>query len=548
MSFIFGIVLVEGACMSEAVKENYIETSHVLSQKGKSGIAYHAIIQAFFTAISRVCGMIRDVMVSHIFGAGIITDSFFIAFTIPNVLRQFFAEGAFSVAFVPIYIETKDTNKKTAKKFYSDSFGLLLVFLSSVTILGVLLSKHLVKLFAMGFSSNSYQLVLADNMTKILFPYIFLVSIVAIFGARLACYKKFAAMAAAPILLNISMIIALASWSKYFLQPIYALSLSVLIGGVAQVMMMSFILLRSNLWAWPTFSVDSVAMKKFFAMLGPSLFGVFVYQLNIIVLRQLASFLGEGQISYYYNADRITQFATGVFTISIATAALPELSRVLKKGEAAFKDTLDFTLSLTSFVIVPCAFGIAAFALPIVSVLFFHGAFTLSDTTITAKTLVAFSPSLLAFGFSRTIIQAFYAMKDTRTPVFVGAITVLLNLLVGIMLLSFDVVGLAATLSISSWAQFIILFFLFKRKVLGFKSKIFSHTMRHVIISIFICVLGLLLSQFGEWGSGFSLFNAAFLFFLGLLCGVSYLLFSYILGLKEGVKIMSIIEKKVFRR
>jgi putative peptidoglycan lipid II flippase len=524
--------------MNELVRDETLEQTSV-EVSDKKSIALGAIIQAFFTFLSRIFGMIRDVMISHIFGAGFITDTFFIAFTIPNVLRQFFGEGAFSVAFIPIYVSTRENDgAKRARMFFRDAFGFLLLLLSIITICGVIFSKNLVVLFAYGFIDNPEQIILADTLTKWLFPYIFMISLVALFGAYLACYKRFAAMAAAPIFLNVAMILAILFGSEFFSPKVMVLVFGVLLGGVLQVILMSLALVWARQWAWPRFSLKSEAMHKLFKLLGPALFGVFVYQLNIIVLRQLASFLGNGQITYYYNADRLTQFAIGVFTVSISTAALPELSKnIAKLSNKSFHETLRFTLMMTSFVITPCAFGLMLFSYPIVSVLFVHGAFTHDDAVITAHTLKAFSPSLIAFSLSRPLTQAFYAMSDTKTPVRVGIITVILNLIIGLFFLQFQIIGLSMTLSISSSIQFFILLYLFKKRCKKqFKTKLLKPFCSHAAVSIISCGLGLWIANLVDWQHGFSVKNALLIGLLLSVVSSAYLLFGYYFKLDEARK------------
>lgn len=533
--------------MSELVREELLEQP---VESDKKSITIGALVQAFFTFLSRVFGMVRDVMISHIFGAGAITDAFFVAFTIPNVSRQFFAEGAFSMAFVPIYISTKEKEgSKLARDFFRDAFGFLLVLLIILTILGMIFSKSLVKLFAYGFADNLEQIELATSMTRWLFPYILMISLVALFGAYLACYKRFASMAASPILLNVSMIAAMVLWLDIFSAPVMVLCMGALLGGVLQLALMITNLLRQDLWAWPRFSLKSASMRKMLKVLGPALFGVFVYQLNIIVLRQLASFLGDGQITYYYNADRLTQFATGVFAVSIATAALPEMSRGKASfGDRAFFETLRFTLVLTSFVITPCALALMCFSMPIISVLFLHGAFTANDAMITANTLMAFSPSLIAVSLSRPIIQAFYAQSDTKTPVLIGMITVLLNLGIGLLLLRFQVMGLSMTLSISGFLQFFMLTYCFKRKSPGFFMGLFKPFMSHVGISIIACGLGLMLVSFGDWQKSVNLKNVLVLSAIVGLSGCSYLGFAYYFKLNEARKFIDGIKARLVGR
>ena len=533
------------------VAQNQTLATDIAAHTDKKSITMGALVQVCFTLISRVFGMVRDVMVTHVFGAGAITDAFYVAFTIPNVLRQFFGEGAFSVAFVPVYVSTKESLGNTAaRSFFRDAFGFLLLTLGVVTLLGMVFSKTLVHSFAYGFQEQSEQFRLAEVMTRWLFPYVFMISLVALFGAYLACYKRFAAMSFAPVLLNVAMIAAMVFWIDYFSPPIMTLVAGVILGGLLQIVLMGLVLMRAGLWVYPRFSFNSEPMKKLLKLLGPALFGVFVYQLNIIVLRQLASFLGEGQISYYYNADRLAQFATGVFAVSIATAALPELSRGRTKfGSDAFYGTLRFTLTITSFIMTPCALGLLVFAYPIIAVIFAHGAYTSSDALITAQVLMAFTPSILAFGLSRPLIQAFYAEGDTKTPVMVGIATVALNLGLGLLCLKFNVVGLSLTLSISSTVQFFLLAFLFKKKSENkFLMKLWQPFFAHAGVSMIACGIGLVFVKLGEWSEGFTIKNALVLSVICLSAGLAYFAFAYYFRIAEARKFIDGIAAKFMGR
>lgn len=507
----------------------------------KKSITIGAIIQASLTLLSRVFGLIRDVMVSHIFGAGAMTDAYYVANTIPNVLRQFFGEGAFSVAFVPIFVATKEQQgDKEAREFFKDAFGLLFAALIIITLVGIAFSGALVHLFAHGFTNNPEQFAIAERMTAWMFPYVLMISLVALFGAYLACFRRFAAMAFAPVLLNIAMIVAMIACMDQFTPPVLVLVFGVLLGGVLQVALLVAVLVRQGLWAWPRVRISSGPMKKLLKVLGPALFGVFVYQLNIVVLRQLASFLGEGQITYYYNADRLTQFATGVFAVSIATAALPELSRgIAKYGNQAFFETLRFTMSVTSFVMTPCAFGLMVFGYPIISVIFAHGEFTVADALPTAQTLIAFAPSIIAFGWSRPLVQAFYSLGDTRTPVIAGIVVVMLNLALGLLLLRFNVMGLSMTLSISSFCQFFILLWGLKKKTdQQFTCGLLKPFLIHSGLSLVACAVGLIFASFGEWPLGFTIKNALVLGCVAASAGSTYIACAYIFKLNEARKLI----------
>lgn len=541
--------MVAGYLMSEIVSAEILDRSSS-TMTDKKSITLGAIIQAVMTLLSRIFGMIRDVMVSHIFGAGVVTDAFFVANTIPNVLRQFFGEGAFSVAFVPIFVATKEKEgERAAREFFRDAFGLLALSLLVITCIGIAFSKGLVHLFAYGITENAEQLALTERMTAWLFPYIFMISLVALFGAYLACYRRFAAMAFAPVLLNVASIIAMVLWIDVFSPPIMVLVFGVLLGGILQMALLVYALVRRGMWAWPRVRVNTEPMKKLIKLLGPALFGVFVYQLNIVVLRQLASFLGEGQITYYYNADRLTQFATGVFAVSIATAALPELSRGISKyGHHAFFDVLRFTLVVTSFIMTPCALGLMVFAYPIITVIFAHGAFTTDDAAITARTLVAFAPSIIAFGWSRPLVQAFYALGDTKTPVVVGIITVFINLVLGLVLMRFDVMGLSMTLSFSSFAQFFILLLLFKRKnEHQFRTGLLKPFLAHTGVGLVACLMGLVCSSFGDWELGFSMKNTVVLGVISAAAGSTYFAVAYFCRLAEARKLIDGVIARVMR-
>lgn len=534
--------------MKEVVTEEVSKPAISIGQD-KKHITIGALTQAFFTLLSRIFGMVREVMISHIFGATSTTDAFFIAFTIPNVLRQFFGEGSFSVAFVPVYVATKEKEGlESAKLFFRHAFGFLLLSLGLVTIFGIWNANYFVQLFAYGFVDSPEQLLLTQKLTSWMFPYVFMISIVALFGAHLACYRRFAAMSAAPILLNIASIIMMTSFTSYFREPVMVLAAGIILGGIFQVWLMVIALKRAGLWLWPQLSFKTKAMRHFLGLLAPSLFGIFVYQLNIIVLRQLASFLGEGQISYYYNADRLTQFAIGVFGVSIATAALPELSRGISKyGEQAFFDTLRFTFRIISFVMTPCTVGLMIFAEPIISVIYVHGAFTHADAIITAHTLMAFAPSLIPFSLSRPLIQAFYAQGNTRIPVLVGALTVLVNLVLGFLCLRFEVVGLAMTLSASSLVQYTALLWCFKRySKEPFKTKIMPSFLTHLAIAVASSGLGLMLINLGAWEQGFSLKNMMILVLIAGICGISYVSLTYAFGLNESRKLLHGIKERLF--
>ncbi len=518
--------------------------------KSQNSIAIGALIFGFFTILSRVFGMVRDLMVSHIFGASLVTDAFWLAFTIPNTLRQFFGEGSFGVAFAPVHFTTLEKEgKPAAKKFFQDAFGFLFILLSVISLIGVVFPQIFTFLFAFGFRKNQEQFLLATSLTRYMFPYVLLISLVALFGAYLQCYRKFAAMSASPIILNLSMIIAMLLGS-YFTHHIYYLAFGVIIGGILQVILMIISLKNNHLWQPPTFDFNTESMKHLRKLLLPGLFGIFVYQLNILVLRQIASFLGEGQLTYYYNADRLTQLAIGVFAVSISSASLPEININYNRfGERGLLDTLRFTMSMISFIITPCAFGLCFFAKPIISILFLHGAFTPEDAHITAKTLAAFSLSLIPFCFTRPLIQGFYAIGNTKIPVKIGVITLILNLILGLLLIKLEVPGLALTISLSSAAQFFLLWFSLKKQLgLNILFALKKTFIAHACLSFFSCLVIWPISLFGMWDQGPTISNLIILAICIILCSSSYFLLAYFFKLQELINIIEKIRVLIARK
>lgn len=430
---------------------------------------------AFFTAISRLAGLARDVVVVHLFGASRITDIFYIAFTIPNVMRRLVAEGALTVSFVPVYTDVlHQEGRREAKDFFRVTLGALILVLLAMVGLGLIFAKPLVLMLASGLADEPVMLDSATLMTRQLFPYLFFISLVALCMGVLNAHQKFATPAAAPILLNLSMISCMALF--YEKLGIEALVLGVVVGGVIQLLLQLPSLRQLNLLVYPKFNFSNEPLRKLGKLLLPAVFGIGVYQLNIVVLRQLGSYLPAGQITHYYNADRLMQLALGIFAISIATAALPSLSSLkVKKDYKGLVEAWVFTTRLTNFITIPAALGLAGCAFPIVCVLYFHGAYTADDVLLTANAAMGFAPGLVAIAIMRTTVQVFYSLEDMKTPVYVGAATVVINLFLGILLLRYEVFGLAISFSIACAIQCVMLYALLTRKL-----RLLAHAVNHV--------------------------------------------------------------------
>ncbi len=394
-------------------------------------------------------------------------DAFIQAFTIPNVFRRLTAEGSMTLAFLPLYTEIREQRSaEEARLFAARVLGLVLAGTGMISALGILFSPQLVWLFAAGFADDPEKFALTSALNRVMFPYLILVSVVAWAMGVLNAEKRFAAPAAAPLFLNVAIIVAAWGFSDLFSQPIEAVAWGVLFGGLAQVILQLPSLQKITQPVRPRAFWRNADVRRLLRLLGPSLLGVAVYQLNIIILRNLASFLPEGQVTYYYNASRLTELVLGVFAFAITTASFPDLSAQQARDESErVLGTLRTSLLSTLFIVLPATAGLIGLAEPIVSMLYRHGAFTWADVQITAETLQAFALSIPAVALVRLVVSLFYALQDTKTPVRASLFSLVLTTTLGWWWSqSLQVVGLALALSVGTFAQLgALLWFLKKR-------------------------------------------------------------------------------------
>jgi len=421
----------------------------------------------FYTFLSRIFGLVRDVVVARFFGAGMAADAFFVAFRIPNLLRRLFAEGALTIAFIPVFTEyLTRKSREEAFQMARAALTLLSLILVLVALSGVLLSPWIVRIQAFGFGGSGAKYELTVLLTRITFPYIFLVSLVAFFMGILNSLRHFAAPAAAPIFLNVGIIGATLWISPRFEQPIIGVAIGVIIGGLLQVALQIPWLLKKGVSLIPCWMPGHPAVKRIGLLMLPAVFGSAVYQLNQFIGTLLASFLQEGSISWLYYADRIVEFPLGVFAIAVSTATLPSLAKQAAAGELAdFRDTLGHSLRLVLFITLPSMAGMILLREPIVQVFFQRGAFDALSTHMTAVALFYYSLGLWAFSANRVMVSAFYAFQDTKTPVKVAAVTMAVNVAFSLLLMGpFKHGGLALALSLASTVQFFLLLFILRRR------------------------------------------------------------------------------------
>ena len=424
-------------------------------------------VVSFFTLISRVLGLVRDGAMAWAFGATRVADAFYVAFRIPNLLRRLVAEGALTIAFVPIYTDYLKRSREEAREAASVVFTYLSLFLTLLAVAGIALAPLIVRLVAWGFVDDPEKFELTVLLTRLMFPYIVLISLVALAMGILNALKRFAAPAASPVLLNVAIIIGALGLSRLFAQPALGLALGVLIGGVLQLALQIPSLITEGMLPRLNFNWRHPALKSLLLLMIPSAFGAAVYQLNVVVVTLLASFLPDGSVSYLWYADRISEFSLGIFSIAIATVALPTLSdQASEKDLGSFKETMSYSLRLAFLIDVPAAVGLYLLSLPIVSLLFQRGKFDHETAVATAGALCFFAAKIPFVSGVRNLVPGFFALKDAKRPVIVSCLAVVVNALVALLLMrTLQHRGLAAALVVSSAFNFSLLLWLFRRKV-----------------------------------------------------------------------------------
>jgi putative peptidoglycan lipid II flippase len=420
------------------------------------------------TLLSRILGFIRDVVVAWFFGAGLAADAFFIAFTIPNLLRRLFAEGSLTISFIPVFTECLfKRGREEAFRLARSAWWLLTIVLAAVALLGVLFSPLIVKVIARGFLSSPEKFDLTILLTRIMFPYIFFISLVALAMGILNALGHFAAPALAPVLLNLAMIGSVLLLSPHLAEPSKGLAIGVIIGGVLQLALQIPFMVRKGFHLFVRSPLYHPGIKRIALLMVPAIFGAAVYQMNIVVARLLASYLPEGSVSYLYYADRLVQFPLGVFAIALATAVLPSLSKqAAAKDMEGLRASFSYALRLVFFVSIPAMTGLIILREPIVRLLFQRGAFDLATTHLTAEALLYYAIGLWAFSGVRIVVATFYALQDTKTPVKIAVISLFVNIVLSVLLMGpMRHSGLALATSLASGVNFILLIGALKKRL-----------------------------------------------------------------------------------
>ncbi|MDH4015570.1 MAG: murein biosynthesis integral membrane protein MurJ, partial [Chromatiales bacterium] len=387
------------------------------------------------TLLSRVLGLARDIVFARLFGAGIVMDAFFVAFKIPNLLRRFFAEGAFSQAFVPVFAEYKSTRTRAELKELADRVsGTLGLALFVVTLIGVVAAPILIMIFAPGFLGRGEQYDLATAMLRFTFPYILFISLTGLAGAMLNNFGKFAVPAFTPVLLNVVMISA-AIWLEPLMpRPGLGLALGVFLAGLVQLFFQLPFLRGIGMLPRPRWGWRDSGVRKIGRLMLPAIFGSSVAQINLLIDTLVASFLAAGSITWLYYADRMMEFPLGVFGVALATVILPGLSEQhAKKSRSDFSATLDWALRLVALIVVPAAVALLVLAAPILATLFFGGRFDAHDVAMSAYSLQAYAIGLLGFSLVKVLAPGYYSRQEMRTPVRIAVIALLVNIVLNLL-------------------------------------------------------------------------------------------------------------------
>jgi len=516
-------------------------------------IARAATVVGGATLLSRVFGFIRDMVVAQLFGAGMSTDAFFVAFRIPNLLRRLVGEGALTASFIPVYSEyIAQHSKREGDDLVNASFSVLAVFLILITALGIAFSPWIVKVLAYGFSQDPDKFRLTVLLNRLMFPYIFFIGLVALAMGVLNTRKRFAAPALAPVLLNVSIIVCALSLSDKLAEPILALAIGVILGGVAQLFFQIPFIQKVGIHPRFCFSLSHPGVRRIGNLMAPSVLGLAVTQLNVIVTTFLASYLPEGSVSYLYYADRLLEFPMGIFAIAIATAVLPTLSEYSAKNDVQkLKETISFALRFVFFVTLPAMVGLIVLRQPILNLLFQRGAFTAHSAEMTAQALLYYALGLAAFAGVRIIVPAFYSLQDTKTPVKVAFIALLANAGLGVVLMTpLRHGGLALATSLAAGLNFVLLVILLRRKLgkIG-ASNIARSFLKNLAASLLMGAVILAICSGGPWQETGVSAAKVWLLLGAILAGIAvYAGCCYFFGSQELHSAMEIIKTKMGRR
>ncbi len=493
-----------------------------------------ASIFSFFTLISRILGYLRDILIAIFLGASIFADAFFVAFRLPNTFRRLFAEGTFNAAFIPSYTAVKLKNKKTGQKFADNVLSLLLLILIIIVTLAEIFTPYLVYLIAPGFIVDDVKFNLAIEFTRITFPFLLFVSLSSFFSGILNSNNKFAAAAAAPIILNIVLILSILISYIQNLNIAKQLSYGVTIAGILQLI---FLIYFSIEFYKPKIKFSfkiSNKVKFFFKKLLPSIFSSGVTQINILVGTIIASFQ-SGAVSYLYYADRVYQINLAIAGIAVGTVSLPVLSKAFKtKNFIKVSNIQNKSLQLSLLLSIPASLGLIIASEEIINGLFGYGSFTSKDVELTSDALMYFGYGIVAFALVKVLANFFFVRDNTETPFYISSFIVLLNVVISLTYfnnIGFLIIPIAT--SISTWAGVLIFLYLLQKKdYLLLKNKLYFDIFKIFISAIVMSfVLKFTLEKYSDFLEYTYIYKSIYLLIIVGFVVIVYFMSCFLLGL-----------------
>ncbi|MBT6430422.1 MAG: murein biosynthesis integral membrane protein MurJ [Rhodospirillaceae bacterium] len=458
-----------------------------------------------YTMLSRILGFARDILIAGVLGAGPVADAFFVAFKLPNFFRRLFAEGAFNAGFIPLFSDLlTNRGKDQARAFAEQALSILLLALLVFVTLAQIFMPSIMTVLAPGFVDDPRRFDLAVAFTQITFPYLLFISLVSLMGGVLNSLQRFAAVAATPILLNICLITAITLAAPHLASPGHALAWGVAVAGVVQLLWLSVACHRAGMGLRLPRPRLTPKVRELLTLMLPAALGAGVVQVNLVVDIILASLLPQGSVSFLFYADRLNQLPIGVVGVAVGTAILPLLSRlVAQNDQKSALAALNRAIELTMFLALPAMFAFLLVADELILTLFQRGQFSTGDARATAFALAAYAVGLPAYVLIKVLGPAFFARRDTRTPVLVGIGAMVVNVILNLILMQFLAhAGLALATAIAAWLNLAVLsWILYRRGNLIADSRLIQRLARAIGAAILMTLLlwwlkGMLAPQF----------------------------------------------------
>jgi putative peptidoglycan lipid II flippase len=515
-------------------------------------IAKAAGLMSVATFISRILGYVKDMILAGYFGATGIADTFFVAFRIPNLLRELFAEGAMSSACIPVLTEYQTKHgRDEAKRLVRITFTFILICVGLICSAGILFAPGIVAMIAPGFTSLPQKFSLTVSLTRIMFPFLLFISLAALIMGALNTRRIFFVPSLAPAALNIAIIISVLLFAARFEQPIFAVACGVALGGLAQFAFQLPSFFRSGYSLHPDFHFRHAGLGKMAILMIPATMGMAVAQINIFVSTILASYLPEGSITYLYYSMRLIQFPIGIFGVAMGMAVLPALSEHAVRGDYEnLRRDFSYALRLLFFISVPAMAGLIALREPIVHILFQRGQFDYTATLETAHALLFYSLGIWSIVGVRIVTAGFYSIQDTGTPVKIAAVAVAANIIFSVILMQpLRHSGLALANTLASGLNFILLFMLFRKRLTTIEGRrILSSFLKIVIASAIMGISAWFLLHGTVWQTqGDTMQKVLFLSGTIVFCVVIYLGIAFLMRSEELNSLIVIVSRK-FRK